>query len=149
MNSVLVVIVIALTLIIVWLLLRPKQGKVAAHAPSSQPDALMTHTQDADAQVRQLMAQGHKVEAIKRVRKLTGIGLKKAKEYVEALPDAPSLSTLSSNTLSLIHNRELEAEVRHLLATGKKIEAIRRVREVTGLGLLDAKNYLELLSESR
>jgi preprotein translocase subunit SecA len=36
-------------------------------------------------QVRALMAQGRKVEAVKRVLKTTGWGLKESKDYVDAL----------------------------------------------------------------
>ncbi len=39
--------------------------------------------------------------------------------------------------------QELEAEVRVMLANGEKIEAIKLVREVTGLGLKEAKDYVE------
>ncbi|HEY5723537.1 MAG TPA: ribosomal protein L7/L12 [Allosphingosinicella sp.] len=38
---------------------------------------------------------------------------------------------------------ELEAELRALLAGGRKIEAIKRVRAVTGLGLAEAKDMIE------
>jgi hypothetical protein len=37
------------------------------------------------AEVRALLAQGQKIAAIKRVRELTGTGLREAKTYVEAL----------------------------------------------------------------
>jgi ribosomal protein L7/L12 len=39
-------------------------------------------------QVRALLAQGRKVEAVKRVYKTTGWGLKESKDYVDALVDA-------------------------------------------------------------
>jgi hypothetical protein len=39
-------------------------------------------------QVRALLAQNQKVEAVKRVHKTTGWGLKKSKDYVDALADA-------------------------------------------------------------
>ena len=38
---------------------------------------------------------------------------------------------------------EVEAEVRALLAAGNKIQAIKRVREVTHLGLAEAKGLVE------
>ena len=40
---------------------------------------------DANTEVRALLASGDKIAAIKRVRELTGMGLKEAKDYVEAL----------------------------------------------------------------
>lgn len=38
---------------------------------------------------------------------------------------------------------EIEAELRALLAAGRKIEAIKLVRESTGLGLAEAKDLVE------
>ena len=42
-------------------------------------------TMDVEADARALLAAGHKIEAVKRVRELTGMGLKEAKDYVETL----------------------------------------------------------------
>ena len=38
------------------------------------------------AEVSALLASGNKIAAIKRLRELTGLGLKEAKDYVEAMP---------------------------------------------------------------
>lgn len=38
-----------------------------------------------DYEIRRLLAHGNKIQAIKRVRELTGLGLKEAKDYVDAL----------------------------------------------------------------
>ena len=40
---------------------------------------------------------------------------------------------------------EIEAQARALLADGNKIEAIKLVREATGLGLKEAKDFVERL----
>ncbi len=40
---------------------------------------------DIDEEIRALMSAGEKIEAIKRVRQKTGLGLKEAKDYVERL----------------------------------------------------------------
>src|SRR3712207_4659019 len=45
----------------------------------------------ADDELHAFLARGQKIQAIKRVRAVTGMGLKEAKAYVEALPDAPRL----------------------------------------------------------
>ena len=44
---------------------------------------------------------------------------------------------------------ELSPEIYQLLASGHKIEAIKRIREETGLGLRDAKNLADNLSGQR
>ncbi|MBI3945386.1 MAG: ribosomal protein L7/L12 [Armatimonadetes bacterium] len=87
------------------------------------------------------------MEAIKRLRQATGIGLAEAKEAVERLaevlpledgrlvPDARSPS-----------DPLLESDVRRLVGEGKKILAIKRMREATGLGLKEAKESVERLT---
>ena len=42
-------------------------------------------------------------------------------------------------------NPAVSNEVRHLAATGQKIQAIKRLREETGLGLKEAKDMVERL----
>jgi large subunit ribosomal protein L7/L12 len=41
---------------------------------------------------------------------------------------------------------EIEGQVRELLAAGRKIDAIKLAREVTNLGLKDAKDLVEALT---
>lgn len=38
-------------------------------------------------------------------------------------------------------------ELKSLLLEGKRIKAIKKYREVTGVGLLEAKKYVDLLNE--
>src|SRR5688572_5622706 len=92
-------------------------------------------TLDSDDEVRRLMAAGNKIQAIKRVRELTGMGLKEAKGYVESLPNTPALASLGPTHQPPIGG---QAEVRRLMAAGNKIQAIKRVRELTGMGLKEA-----------
>ncbi|MFD3450196.1 ribosomal protein L7/L12 [Microbacteriaceae bacterium 4G12] len=44
-----------------------------------------------------------------------------------------------------VGNEELNEELRQLVREGKKIKAIKKVREVLGLSLVDAKNYVDSL----
>ena len=50
-----------------------------------QPAPVRGLTQDELAAVRALVADGQKIQAIKLVREITDLGLKEAKDYVEAL----------------------------------------------------------------
>jgi ribosomal protein L7/L12 len=100
------------------------------------------------AAISALAAGDNKIAAIKRVRELTGLGLKEAKDYVEALPlaapaDLPTLA-LKPAVNADAATPDL-AEVSALLAGGNKIAAIKRLRELTGLGLKDAKDYVEAM----
>jgi ribosomal protein L7/L12 len=106
----------------------------------------------AENELRDLVARGQKIEAIKRVRELTGLGLKEAKDYVERLPHVatvfatePRAETRVAPTVQL--DSPTEGELRDLVARGQKIEAIKRVRELTGLGLKEAKDYVERLPQ--
>jgi ribosomal protein L7/L12 len=98
------------------------------------------------AAISALAAGGDKIAAIKRVRELSGLGLKEAKDYVEGLPlgmpgDLPTPTPQTSGSAS--GAAPDLAEVSALLASGNKIAAIKRLRELTGLGLKEAKDYVE------
>ncbi|MBN1887567.1 MAG: ribosomal protein L7/L12 [Thermoflexales bacterium] len=103
---------------------------------------------DVLAQVRELAGRGNKIEAIKLVRQYTNWGLKESKEYVEALQAGASMvyvhtdmSTHPAGGLSLVE----QDQVRELAARGEKIEAIKLVRQSTGWGLKESKDYVESL----
>lgn len=97
-----------------------------------------TPAPDSYAEVRASLANGRKIEAIKLYRELTGVGLKEAKEAVEAMMAAPSAAPVPSSNLDL-------EPVRALVANGKKIEAIRLYRELTGTGLKEAKEIIDAM----
>jgi ribosomal protein L7/L12 len=98
------------------------------------------------AAIRALIGSGNKIEAIKRVRELTGMGLKEAKDYVEGWQQAgttpPLQVTSPTATVSL-------DDVRALLQQGRKIEAIKVYRQLTGVGLKEAKDYVDALEAGR
>jgi large subunit ribosomal protein L7/L12 len=86
------------------------------------------------------------------VRELTEMGLKQAKDYVESLPSSPlDAARLAAGGTQVdsggAYSADLSAdpEVRALLAAGNKIAAIKRVRELTGMGLKAAKDYVDSL----
>jgi ribosomal protein L7/L12 len=105
-----------------------------------------------------LLAQGKKIEAIKEVRAATGAGLKQAKDYVDGLEagfgprgrDAyrpPSVSAARPEAgMPIVLSPDVEHRVRHEIAAGNKIAAIKLVREATNAGLKDAKDFVEGLA---
>jgi ribosomal protein L7/L12 len=118
-------------------------GYIHLESSSSPPVRL---DPSAERDLRQLLAGGQKIEAIKRVRELTSLGLKEAKDYVESLPSASPASISAGRAISASPiEADVEREARALLAGGNKIEAIKRVRELTSLGLKEAKDYVESL----
>jgi ribosomal protein L7/L12 len=102
-------------------------------------------------EVQALVARGNKIEAIKRLRELTGLGLKEAKDYVDSLPLIPPSGDDFSPDPAPESRPLSEAEIdelRAILATGNKIEAIKRCRELTDLGLKECKDFVESLPAS-
>src|SRR5919202_5445909 len=73
-----------------------------------------------DEEIHDLLARGNKIEAIKRVRAVTGMGLKDAKDYVEALPHAPPLGEVVPVGQVQPLTRDVEREARRLLHEGGK-----------------------------
>ena len=89
---------------------------------------------------RAALQRGHKIEAIKIVRKQLGVDLKQAKEIVEASPGDGSPGSQRPHSK---HQEGLPSAAADALARGHKIEAIRIVREALGIGLKEAKEYVE------
>ncbi len=91
-------------------------------------------------ELRGLMAAGRKIEAIKRYRAATGAGLADAKNAVEALETGQTLPARESV------DSTFEDEILSLLKQGQKIGAIKLYREKTGVGLKEAKDFIEALA---
>lgn len=131
--------VVAVAVLVLWL----RRGQDVVVVPPVPPAQL---SGDVPAEVQALLVRGQKIEAIKRVREMTGLGLKEAKDYVDSIQQGVSPAALSpvSPPPSGDPGR-VEQEARQILATGTTISAIKRVRELTGLGLKEAKDYVDAL----
>jgi ribosomal protein L7/L12 len=126
-----------------------------APAPSRRPEL----SGDLAADVSALMAAGKKIHAIKLYRERTGVGLKEAKDAVEsgilsppdgAEPSRGAGSTASSADLlapgsAAPGSAAVSSQVLALKRQGKQIAAIKLVREATGWGLREAKDYVDRL----
>lgn len=101
--------------------------------------------------VRLLVQAGKKIEAIKLVREETDLGLKEAKDIVEAIErgETPTLPPRAAPRAATHGISGVDvAAITALLAQNKKIEAIKLYREQTGLGLKEAKDAVEALEAS-
>jgi len=90
-------------------------------------------------QVHDLIDRNQKIEAIKLVRRTTGWGLKRAKDYVDDLASAaqPALGPAEATAL--------EQKARAWVQQDGPLEAIKRLRERTGWGLRECKAYVDVL----
>lgn len=103
----------------------------------------------ADAELQSYLPD-QKINAIKRYRELTGAGLKEAKEAVEYAIAHPgdkrksqSPSQVAGNSIGVVDWDVIaDAELQSYLPD-YKINAIKRYRELTGLGLKEAKEAIE------
>ena len=148
----LVAIVLAvLAVVVIAIVLRRRQDSSLGRMPLSLDDNAFTTSparrtsvaiSSADlAAISALLAGGNKIAAIKRVRELTGMGLKEAKDYVEAMPisGAPPNAHVAPPVSADL------SDVYLLAQQGNKIAAIKRYREMTGVGLKEAKDYVDRL----
>jgi ribosomal protein L7/L12 len=101
-------------------------------------------------QVRALLRQRQKIQAIKLVRERTGIGLKEAKDAVEEaertdrLPaDLPAGRGMKARGAPVAG--EFLTEARRLKERRRAIDAIKLIRAHTGLGLKEAKDLYDSL----
>lgn len=80
---------------------------------------------------------GHTIKAIKLLREARGMGLYEAKEAVDAYARG------NAGVGPSIDRGDIPAEVVAAIQAGHKIQAIKRLREVRGIGLKEAKQAVE------
>ncbi|WP_353161128.1 ribosomal protein L7/L12 [Acinetobacter guillouiae] len=99
-----------------------------------------------------LIQQGRKVEAVKWVKDHSDLGLKEAKDYVENLTENAYnfafADTAQSDSSRDIHLQIPQQDILALIQQNRKIEAIKLVMENSNLGLKDAKDFVEQLTEN-
>jgi ribosomal protein L7/L12 len=145
MDPVLILAIIAAILIplgLTWLSNRSKRESASTKFVRAKP--ISGAAPDILTQVRALMNQNNKIEAVKVLRAATGMGLAEAKAAVEKLDEGGSLDGFSPTAPAPAEVPEdLAATVQGLLQRGEKIEAIKLVRERMKLGLKEAKELVD------
>lgn len=91
--------------------------------------------------VQSALSRGDKLLAIKLLRAASGLDLKAAKDAVER----GGLDTLIPPDVAEHALGALPVTVLDAMRQGQKIEAIRLLREATGMGLKEAKQAVEAL----
>ena len=101
-------------------------------------------SKEQEEQIKELLIKGEKIAAVKLYREITSLGLKEAKDALEAIERGePVRITVPVQDSSL--SPTLENEIKHLLANRKKIEAVKLYREAHNCGLKDAKDAVDLI----
>lgn len=107
---------------------------------------------ESSKRIAELIRHGKKIEAIKLLRETTGLDLKRAKEEVERLSvemAGQEPSPVVSHPSRESGSGQVSKEVADLARQGRKIEAIKLLREQTGMGLKAAKETVEKMDGSR
>jgi len=102
-----------------------------------------------DSELDAALRAGQKIAAIKRYRELYNVGLKDAKDAVEAMlagqpveHPAPAASEPAAQLQAQLQP-QLQPELDRLIAAGQKIMAIKHHRTITGQGLKESKDAVE------
>lgn len=102
-----------------------------------------------DQDIVELIRAGNKIEAIRRYRERYGVGLREAKEAVDAadaggpLPAPPPRPAVDISTAGGVWE-----SIDPILRDVSKIQAIKAYRERTGVGLKEAKDAVDARARS-
>jgi ribosomal protein L7/L12 len=98
-----------------------------------------------EQRLRELAAKGNKIAAIKLYREITNVGLKEAKDAIEAIMSGAPVVIPEAIQSSLQNDALLEEYIKRLLVERKKIEAVKLYREANHCGLKEAKDAVDLI----
>ncbi len=110
----------------------------------------MQLTQAQKEELRDLIASGQMIAAVKRYREITGVGLGEALDAVTHLGEAGGGETASSVSAKPDPKamRQAEAEALAAIREGNPMEAIKRYRRHTRVGLKESKEAVDALTIS-
>ena len=119
---------------------------------SSRAIAMTLFTEAQKQEILSIAQQHSKIEAIKWIRDHSDLGLKQAKDYIESLLENSiehsDYSTFQSSTDSSTSSSSIPLQEIHLmLQQGRKIEAIKLVKDSSNIGLKEAKDFVDSLEE--
>ena len=102
-----------------------------------------------------LLESGNKLQAIRRIREITGMELSDANDFVEKISNLGGFSFVSSDDADVEFDPsgsddiglapDQVAEIANLMRSNQKIQAIKLVREWSGMGLAESKDWVEAL----
>jgi len=138
------VVIVALVIVIALLFLLNRAARpLASPSPPAVRPALDAH---AAQQITELVSAGKKIEAVKQLRAATGLGLREAKNWIDHWDGGASAREASPTTEdSAVDQHVLAVEARAVRQASGAITAIKFVRERTGWGLAEAKEFVDRL----
>ena len=100
------------------------------------------------AEVKRLYAGGDKPQAVNTLRAATGLGLADAVRIADKLGAAekrPTAPAIAAGVEQAGIGPDHRDELRSLVAAGRSVEAIGLVRQLTGMPLEDARDFVDRL----
>ena len=150
MTDLLIVLAVAAVAVLVLIGIRAT-NRSRTEVPSNpiRREALLRQQLDPGlvARIVDLCTSGRKIQAIKELRDATGLGLKDAKDLVEAIEAGHRPMPLVRGELvdARVHRPDLAERARKLMADGQEVQAIRLVCDETGMGIADAQRFVKAL----
>ncbi len=128
--------------------LRRKHGETATTSatPAAPPPREPQPTLVSDPELDQHLRAGLKIAAIKRYRELYGVGLKEAKEAIEAIAAGVPMTVVSKTEHPAPGPKVfpgLQPRLDQLIAEDQRIQAVKHYRECTGLGLRECVDAVD------
>jgi ribosomal protein L7/L12 len=118
-----------------------QEAKEAVEQMMGQRSPVLEEGDERWTEIREALARGEKIQAIKLYRERTGAGLREAKEVIE--------QTAQEGERRLWEGTGGWPEIDEALARGEKIQAIKLYRERTGVGLREAKEAIDSMERRR
>ncbi|SDC12751.1 hypothetical protein [Niabella drilacis] len=101
-------------------------------------------------EVHNLVKNGRKIEAVKKVHDATGWGLKASKDYVDKIGEGISLAGSGAVFYESEQKKKGDIDletIKELLGSGRKLEAIKALCDRFGLRLKAAHDFVEQLAQ--
>ena len=99
------------------------------------------------AEILSIWNSGSKVLAINMLREQNGLGLAEAKQLLESA-DTGADAADSPLALNSAIPASAELRIHAAMASGNKLEAVKLLKEATGLGLAEAKERIDAAMQS-
>jgi ribosomal protein L7/L12/DNA-directed RNA polymerase subunit RPC12/RpoP len=132
--------------------LRSPAGQATpAHGSAMFDASSLLQQAEALKEVARLARDGNEIEAIKRYRQITNVGLVEAKDTVENIRAgipvqvSQTYSQVQTHTDGSITPEQL-SEIIRLYKSDQKIEAIKLYRQITNAGLVESKKAVEVMN---
>jgi ribosomal protein L7/L12 len=106
---------------------------------------MLGNTEQIPVPLRAALQRGDIIQAIRLLREATGLGLKDAKDVIDQqLHGNPTPLQLALRRTPVVpSSKALSETVSTALQSGNKVEAIRLLRQHSGMGLKEAKEMIE------